>query len=767
MARSRTTPPPSTRTPAPRRPSTPRASRATRAAQVRVGEPAYAWAPVVSNRGFWEPVEVRAANPDGTFQVFAPATGQTSTVAATSLRPAPVDAFSRGALLLRFQKALDDFDRAASAIERTANARHPTLDTAWLVWFELRSRPQERDLLDKILTTPGAPLPTAADDRALATWADAQQAAMDRTLQTHRDFAAALDTEGEAAIPRYRQQIAAEKAAARVARAARTLPNPPRSPMARVRPGRFPRRVPPTHANPARTPSLVDRGHGIGRHSFNDYRVDRGSAPRNVREIIVSDVFGENTYRYNLDTLNIEPLRAQERRSAKPPWSWDQVREVVTRDLATIGRTFGEPYGTIERSTLYGLYHGKRPSWIPAEEWARKKGQRTLPNPPRDAPPGQRTITLANPSPMITEAEAHARMARLDQREAMLQRAASFGDPLRMVHSKADVDWQDDFSGNLLSGYGMQKNRERRQELLRRAENRIHHERFLARKALQQARQGSQYPAGMLLDWYVVAERGENMGFFTGPYATQDDANEAVYSTKRRAEETFGTRNVLGVAWGITGLPAGTPQKTWLPLHEPPPEPPKPRRASSKKTGASKPRRASSKKVVTLANPSSLMTQSDAETRLKNLPWREEMLRRASQGGPYSPVSMTREGPRGNHAKRRDLLRRAGVRMHHERVVAEEALRLAPAAAQYPADTLFDWYVVVDFGDRTEFVEGPYDTLDMASASVRHAAARAEHKFGAQRSQHGEWRVQLVPAGTLVKTWLSAPRPPKALSKRR
>ena len=561
MARTRTTPLSSTRTPAPRRPSTPRASRATRAAQVRVGEPAYAWAPVVSKRGFWEPVEVRAANPDRTFQVFAPATGQTSTLVATSLRPAPAAAFSRGALLLRFQKALDDFEHAASAIERAANARHPTLDAAWLVWFELRDRPKEQDLLDKILTTPGAPLPTAADDRALATWADAQQAAMERTLQALRDFAAALDAEGEAAILRYRQQIAAEKAAVRNARAARTLPNPPRSPMARLRPGRFPRRVPPTHANPARTPSLVDRGHGIGRHSFNDYRVDRGSAPRNVREIIVSDVFGENTYRYNLDTLDIEPLHAQERRSAKPPWSWDQVREVVTRDLATIGRTFGEPYGTIERSTLYGLYHGKRPSWIPAEEWARKKGQRTLPNPPRDAPPGQRTITLANPSP--------------------------------------------------------------------------------------------------------------------------------------------------------------------------------------------------------------LMTESDAETRLNNLRWREEMLRRASQGGPYSPVSMTREGPRGNHAKRQDLLHRAGVRMCHERVVAEEALRLAPAAAKYPAGTLFDWYVVVDFGHRTEFVEGPYDTLDAASAAVHRAAARTEQKFGVRNRQHGEWGVQLVPTGTPVETWLPTPKPPKALPKRR
>lgn len=145
---------------------------------------------------------------------------------------------------------------------------------------------------------------------------------------------------------------------------------------------------------------FVDRGHGIGRHSFNDTRIDpnhRGF--RTVRQIIVSDTRGKRTDVYDLDMHTIRDLSGSTARH-RPMWTWAEVEEVVSRDLASMGRSFGDPYGSFYDSTTFGLYNGKRPSWYPEAEWAkallagdrsrRKSAPKKTKNPAKKAPKRKR-----------------------------------------------------------------------------------------------------------------------------------------------------------------------------------------------------------------------------------------------------------------------------------------------------------------------------------------------------------------------------------------
>lgn len=139
-----------------------------------------------------------------------------------------------------------------------------------------------------------------------------------------------------------------------------------------------------TPARKTRNPSgahnvFVDRGHGIGRHSFNDARIDpsrRGL--RSVRQIIVTDTRGNNITEYDLDYRTVRPMSDDGERF-RPLWTWAQVESVVGRDLATIGKSFGDSYGAFYDSTTYGLYHGRRPSWYSEADWAKalKAGDRS------------------------------------------------------------------------------------------------------------------------------------------------------------------------------------------------------------------------------------------------------------------------------------------------------------------------------------------------------------------------------------------------------
>lgn len=128
-------------------------------------------------------------------------------------------------------------------------------------------------------------------------------------------------------------------------------------------------------ARRTKTPTLLDRGHGIGRHSWINFLISpKHSGMTTVQQICVYDVYGENLTRYNLDTGiiqggNVEVIIPEE----SAPWSWAQVREVVSKDLATIGSTIGQAYGECQDSTIFGLYHGKRPSWMSKDEWERSK----------------------------------------------------------------------------------------------------------------------------------------------------------------------------------------------------------------------------------------------------------------------------------------------------------------------------------------------------------------------------------------------------------
>jgi hypothetical protein len=61
---------------------------------------------------------------------------------------------------------------------------------------------------------------------------------------------------------------------------------------------------------------------------------------------IVWDVSGSGHLRYDLRTRRITDLAC----NPVPPsraWTWEQVEEVVTRDLAPYGIAFGKPYRLI------------------------------------------------------------------------------------------------------------------------------------------------------------------------------------------------------------------------------------------------------------------------------------------------------------------------------------------------------------------------------------------------------------------------------------
>ncbi len=100
-----------------------------------------------------------------------------------------------------------------------------------------------------------------------------------------------------------------------------------------------------------RTPPLTDRGYGIGHHCYNN-EVDVDRRIVRVRQIIVWDVFGENMHRFGLDTRAVTvPVTATYAALGIPvvvaKWTWEQVEEVVTRDLATLPTpvAFGDKYG--------------------------------------------------------------------------------------------------------------------------------------------------------------------------------------------------------------------------------------------------------------------------------------------------------------------------------------------------------------------------------------------------------------------------------------
>jgi len=136
----------------------------------------------------------------------------------------------------------------------------------------------------------------------------------------------------------------------------------------------------------ARVPSFVDRGHGIGRHSFNDSVIGDDGRFRKVRQVFVTDVYGDVTAVYDLDTGASRDFRT----GGPAPWSLAQVREVVSRDLEQYGLAWGDPYGTIYDNTFFGLYYGRRPKWVSAAEWERKKYLSTSPTPSTDG------ATMAN-----------------------------------------------------------------------------------------------------------------------------------------------------------------------------------------------------------------------------------------------------------------------------------------------------------------------------------------------------------------------------------
>jgi len=138
-----------------------------------------------------------------------------------------------------------------------------------------------------------------------------------------------------------------------------------------------------------RIPTLIDRGHGIGRHSYNNTIVnfDKGGF-QTVYQTVVSNVWGEQTARYNWDTGVITSMDVtQVLTEEQAPWTWAQVREVVLKDLRSWNVASELPaselvqniliasggYGSFEKPTIFGLYHGKRPSWMSKEEWDRRK----------------------------------------------------------------------------------------------------------------------------------------------------------------------------------------------------------------------------------------------------------------------------------------------------------------------------------------------------------------------------------------------------------
>ncbi len=128
-----------------------------------------------------------------------------------------------------------------------------------------------------------------------------------------------------------------------------------------------------------RTPNLTDRGHGIGQHYYND-SVDIDRRIVSVRQIIVWDVFGESMHRFDLDTRAVTlPVSATYWALGIPivvaRWTWEQVEEVVARDLATLPTpvAFGERYGSFQTETWYGTYLGRRPRGMALDEWEAKK----------------------------------------------------------------------------------------------------------------------------------------------------------------------------------------------------------------------------------------------------------------------------------------------------------------------------------------------------------------------------------------------------------
>lgn len=90
----------------------------------------------------------------------------------------------------------------------------------------------------------------------------------------------------------------------------------------------------------------------------------------------------------------------------------------------------------------------------------------------------------------------------------------------------------------------------------------------LASLALQQARQGSRYPRGTMLDWYVVARSpsGDQMVFISGPHDNQDEANSLVHHHRSilGGWNSPYRRSSRDADFGITGVPAGETQHTIL-----------------------------------------------------------------------------------------------------------------------------------------------------------------------------------------------------------
>lgn len=122
-----------------------------------------------------------------------------------------------------------------------------------------------------------------------------------------------------------------------------------------------------------KTPIYVDRGHGIGEHSWNATVLDRERfAFRDVKQAVVRDVHGERATRYNLDTRVIETMNCDPIAEQDAPWTFAQVEEVVRADRPF--GVLGQAYGTFSDPTPYGLWDGRRPSIYSKEEWARVKG---------------------------------------------------------------------------------------------------------------------------------------------------------------------------------------------------------------------------------------------------------------------------------------------------------------------------------------------------------------------------------------------------------
>jgi len=199
-------------------------------------------------------------------------------------------------------------------------------------------------------------------------------------------------------------------------------------------------------ARKSRNPSsghnvFVDRGYGIGRHSFNDARIDpnRGGL-RSVRQIIVTDTRGDNITEYDLDYRTVRPMSGVGERF-RPIWTWAQVESVVNRDLATIGKSFGDSYGAFYDSTTYGLYHGRRPSWYPESDWAKAllagdRSRRKIAAKTRNPSPKKRVVTASyTVSIFDPEAGSFIRFSRM--------KGTSARDVERRVMAKWNLDADD------------------------------------------------------------------------------------------------------------------------------------------------------------------------------------------------------------------------------------------------------------------------------------------------------------------------------------